>query len=102
MDLGIKGKTAIVCAASKGLGRGCAWSLAREGVNLTINARGEAALNATADELRKHFGVQVNAVAADVTTAEGRAKAAGRLPAARHPDQQRRRSAPGRFPRLDA
>jgi 3-oxoacyl-[acyl-carrier protein] reductase len=74
MDLGIKGKTAIVCAASKGLGRGCAWSLAREGVNLTICARGEEALNATAAELRQQFGVQVNALALDVTTAEGRAK----------------------------
>jgi 3-oxoacyl-[acyl-carrier protein] reductase len=74
MDLGIKGKTAIVCAASKGLGRGCAWSLAREGVNLTICARGEEALNATAAELRKNFGVQVNALALDVTTPDGRAK----------------------------
>jgi 3-oxoacyl-[acyl-carrier protein] reductase len=74
MDLGIKGKSAIVCAASKGLGRACAWSLAREGVNLTICARGEEALNATAAELRKNFGVQVNALALDVTTNEGRAK----------------------------
>ena len=74
MDLGIKGKSAIVCAASKGLGRGCAWSLAREGVNLTICARGEEALNATAAELRKNFGVQVNALALDVTTPDGRAK----------------------------
>jgi 3-oxoacyl-[acyl-carrier protein] reductase len=74
MDLGIKGKSAIVCAASKGLGRACAWSLAREGVNLTICARGEEALNATAAELRQNFGVQVNALALDVTTPEGRAK----------------------------
>ena len=48
MDLGIKGKTALVCAASKGLGRGCAEALAAEGVNLVINARGEAALIQTA------------------------------------------------------
>jgi len=74
MDLGIKGRSAIVCAASKGLGRACAWSLAREGVNLTICARGEEALNATAAELRKQFGVQVNALALDVTTPQGRAK----------------------------
>jgi 3-oxoacyl-[acyl-carrier protein] reductase len=74
MDLGIRGKSAIVCAASKGLGRACAWSLAREGVNLTICARGEEALNATAAELRGNFGVQVNALALDVTTADGRAK----------------------------
>ena len=48
MDLGIKGKTALVCAASKGLGRGCAEALAEAGVNLIINARGDEALQATA------------------------------------------------------
>jgi len=74
MDLGIKGKSAIVCAASKGLGRACARSLAREGVNVTICARGEDALRETADEIRTTFGVQVNAVAADVAAPEGRAK----------------------------
>jgi 3-oxoacyl-[acyl-carrier protein] reductase len=74
MDLGIRGKSAIVCAASRGLGRACAWSLAREGVNLTICARGEEALGATAAELRSNFGVQVNALALDVTTPEGRTK----------------------------
>jgi 3-oxoacyl-[acyl-carrier protein] reductase len=73
MDLGIKGKTAIVCAASKGLGRACAWSLAREGVNVTICARGKEALEQTAGEIRKAFDAHVNAVAADITTAEGRA-----------------------------
>ena len=71
MDLGIKGKTALVCAASKGLGKGCAASLAREGVNLVITARGAKALEATATELKK-FGVSVKAVAGDITTAEGR------------------------------
>jgi 3-oxoacyl-[acyl-carrier protein] reductase len=74
MDLGIKGKSAIVCAASKGLGRACARSLAREGVNVTICARGEEALKQAADEIRRTFGVQVNAVAADVATPEGRAQ----------------------------
>jgi 3-oxoacyl-[acyl-carrier protein] reductase len=73
MDLGLRGKTAIVCAASKGLGRGCAWSLAREGVALTICARGKDALESTAAELRNAFGVIINAVAADITTPEGRA-----------------------------
>ena len=53
MDLGIKGRKAIVCAASKGLGKGCAAALAREGVEVTICARGADALNATAEELRK-------------------------------------------------
>ena len=71
MDLGIKGRQAIVCAASKGLGRGCAISLAREGVNVTIIARGKEALEQTAEELRK-FGVKVNAIAGDVTTPDGR------------------------------
>ena len=72
MDLGIKGKKAIVCAASKGLGKGCAAALAREGVEVTICARGADALNATVDELRKSTGAKVTAVACDVTTEQGR------------------------------
>ena len=72
MDLGIKGKKAIVCAASKGLGKGCATALAREGVDVTICARGADALNATAKELAA-FGVKVTPVVCDVTTEEGRA-----------------------------
>jgi 3-oxoacyl-[acyl-carrier protein] reductase len=75
MDLGIKGKTALVCAASKGLGKGCAMALAMEGVNLVITARGKEALEATAEEIRKATGVKVIAVAGDITTAEGRAAA---------------------------
>src|SRR5438876_11713755 len=75
MDLGIRGRTALVCAASKGLGRGCATSLAREGVDLVITARGKEALEATAEELRKAYGVKVTAVAGDIATAEGRAAA---------------------------
>ena len=71
MDLGIKGRTALICAASKGLGKGCATSLAREGVNLVITARGAEALEATAAELRK-LGVSVKTVAGDITTPEGR------------------------------
>ena len=71
MDLGIKGKTAIVCAASKGLGKGCAEALAREGVDVTICARGADALNATAKELGA-YGVKVTPVVCDVTTEEGR------------------------------
>ncbi|MGH8736270.1 MAG: SDR family oxidoreductase [Burkholderiales bacterium] len=75
MDLGIKGKTALVCAASKGLGKGCAMSLAREGVSLVITARGGDALEATAAEIRKATGAKVTAVAGDITTQEGRAAA---------------------------
>jgi 3-oxoacyl-[acyl-carrier protein] reductase len=71
MDLGIRGKTALVCAASKGLGKGCAASLAREGVNLVITARGAEALEATAVELKK-LGVSVRTVVGDITTPEGR------------------------------
>jgi 3-oxoacyl-[acyl-carrier protein] reductase len=75
MDLGIRGRTALVCAASKGLGKGCATSLAREGVNLVITARGKEALEATADEIRKAFGVKVTAVTGDIATPQGRAAA---------------------------
>jgi 3-oxoacyl-[acyl-carrier protein] reductase len=83
MDLGIRGKTALVCAASKGLGKGCALALAREGVNLVITARGADALEATAAELRKGFGVDVKTVPGDITTAQGREAA---LKAAPPPD----------------
>lgn len=72
MDLGIAGKTAVVCAASRGLGRACALSLAGNGVHLVINARGAEALEATAREIRESTGVTVRAVAADVTTESGR------------------------------
>jgi 3-oxoacyl-[acyl-carrier protein] reductase len=72
MDLGIRGKKGIVCAASKGLGRGCAEALAAAGVDLVICARGAEALEATAAELRG-LGVKVTAVQADVTSDEGRA-----------------------------
>ena len=72
MDLGIKGKTAIVCAASKGLGRACAFSLAREGVDVTLVARTPGPLEAAAGEIRRDTGVAVTAVAADITTEEGR------------------------------
>ncbi len=74
MDLGISGKRALVCASSKGLGRGCAEALAAAGVDLVINARGAEALEATAEAIRQSHGVSVTAVAADVTTEAGRAE----------------------------
>jgi len=84
MDLGIKGRTALVCAASKGLGKGCAMALAREGVSLVITARGKEALEATAEEIRRVFptgtGAKVVAIAGDITTAEGRAAALAACP----------------------
>jgi 3-oxoacyl-[acyl-carrier protein] reductase len=80
MDLGIRGKSALVCAASKGLGKGCALALAREGVDVTLVARGAEALNATAEEIRRAAGVKVTAVVADITTPAGRAAALAALP----------------------
>ena len=74
MDLGIRGKRAIVCAGSKGLGRGCAEALAEAGVDLVINARTPGPLEATAEEIRARYQVQVATVACDITTAEGRAE----------------------------
>ncbi len=72
MDLGIRGKTALVAASSKGLGRGCAMALAEAGVNLVLNARGNDALQATAAEIRARYAVHVTAIAADITSEEGR------------------------------
>jgi 3-oxoacyl-[acyl-carrier protein] reductase len=74
MDLGIAGRKAIVCASSRGLGRACALSLAEAGCEVVVNGRDEAALGATAAEIRKTTGATVHAVVADVATAEGQAK----------------------------
>ncbi|AKJ67050.1 oxidoreductase, short chain dehydrogenase/reductase family protein [Pandoraea thiooxydans] len=75
MKLDIEGKRALVCGASKGLGRGCAEALAAEGVQVTIVARTAATLEAAAAEIRARHGVPVTAVACDITTPEGRAAA---------------------------
>ncbi len=82
MDLGIKGKRALVCASSKGLGRGCAEALAEAGVDLVMNARGAEALEATAEAIRATHGANVTTIAADITSEDGRAavlEAAGDL-----------------------
>jgi len=71
MDLGIKGKKALVCASSKGLGLGCAEALAAAGVDLVMNARGADALEAAAERLRSDTGVSIVTVAADIATPEG-------------------------------
>ncbi len=71
MDLGIAGRTALVCGASEGLGLACAQALAREGVNLVIVARRPAALDEAAADLRAAHAVTVRAVACDITTAAG-------------------------------
>lgn len=72
MDLGIAGRTALVCASSRGLGRACAEALAAEGVAVTVNGTNEAVLEATAAAIRQSYGVEVRAVRADITTPEGR------------------------------
>jgi 3-oxoacyl-[acyl-carrier protein] reductase len=72
MDLGIKGKRALVCAASKGLGLACARALAEAGCDLVMNARGADALEAAAETIRTDFAVEVITVAADITTEDGR------------------------------
>jgi len=73
MDFGIKGRRAIVCASSKGLGKACASALAEEGVDLVLTARTAETLEATAEEIRSKYGVNVAAIAGDITTEEGRA-----------------------------
>jgi 3-oxoacyl-[acyl-carrier protein] reductase len=80
VDLGIAGKSAIVCGASKGLGRACAEALAREGAAVTICARSEAPLNAAADSIAMTSGRPVSAVACDIATQEGRAKVLAACP----------------------
>jgi 3-oxoacyl-[acyl-carrier protein] reductase len=72
MDLGIRGRRAIVCAASRGLGKACAWALAREGVDVTINARDRDALAATAAEIGTDTGLRVATVAGDIAAATTR------------------------------
>ena len=81
MDLGLNGRWALVCAASKGLGRGCAEALVGEGVNVVITARGTEALEATAASLRLlNPAVEVRAVAGDISTPEGQAAALAACP----------------------
>jgi len=81
MDLGISGRKALVCAASKGLGKACALHLAREGVAVTLVARTKETLDATAAEIRSVTQVPVTIVATDITTAEGRKAALAACPA---------------------
>jgi 3-oxoacyl-[acyl-carrier protein] reductase len=71
MELGIRGRTAVVCASSQGLGRACALALAEAGVSLVINGRNRALLEQTAQEIRQATGADVTPVLADVSTVEG-------------------------------
>ncbi|MGP3696195.1 SDR family oxidoreductase [Rhodobacter sp. NSM] len=74
MDLGIRGRRALVCASSKGLGLGCASALAEAGVDLVMNARGAEALDAAAEDLRRRHGTRITTVVADIVSEEGRAR----------------------------
>lgn len=80
MNHGISGKKGIVCAASKGLGKACAVALAGEGVDLVLVARTPGPLEETAAAIASEFGVKAEAVAGDITTAEGRAAALAACP----------------------
>lgn len=80
MDLGLRGRKAIVCAASRGLGRAAAFSLAREGVDVTLIARSGDALDRTADDMRRDTGVRVTTVAADINTEAGQEAAFAACP----------------------
>ena len=72
MDLGIEGRSAIVCASSQGLGNACALALASEGVNVIINGRDAEKLSVTAEKIRKLTKAEVTPIAADVNTETGR------------------------------
>jgi 3-oxoacyl-[acyl-carrier protein] reductase len=97
MDLGIRDRSAIVCASSKGLGRACALSLAREGVHVTLNARNPEALDATAAEIRAATGVRVTTVVGDVALEATRAALLAACPAPDILVTNNGGPAPGRF-----
>ena len=80
MDLGLKGRRAIVCAASRGLGHACALALAREGVEVVITGRDAASLEQAAADIRTETGAAIRTAAGDITTPEGRAAALALLP----------------------
>ncbi len=80
MDLGIRDRRAIVCASSRGLGRACALALAEAGVHLVVNGRQPAALEETAEAIRRATGVEVTPVVADISTLEGQAEVLAACP----------------------
>lgn len=82
MDLGLRGKTAIICASSRGLGRACAEALVKEGCNVVLNGLDEARLAATAEAIEKLGGTRVIPVSADINTEEGREKLVAACPVA--------------------
>ena len=80
MDLGIRGRKALLSGASRGLGKACALALAHEGVDVTIVARTRDVLEKTGAEIAQATGVKVTTVAGDITTAQGRSAALAACP----------------------
>jgi len=80
MDLGLDGRTAVVCASSQGLGRGCATELARAGCTVVINGRDAVKLESTAEEIRQETGATVIPVAADLATPDGPSQLVSAVP----------------------
>jgi len=101
MNLGIEGRTAIVCASSRGLGRACAEALAQEGVNVVMNGRNAEALEAAAAELRRTARGKVCSIAADITTTEGQAKLLAVCPVADILVNNNAGPDPGKFEQID-
>jgi 3-oxoacyl-[acyl-carrier protein] reductase len=102
MDLGIRGRKALLSGASRGMGKACAVALAQDGVDLTIVARTRDVLENTCAEIRAATGVTVTPVVGDITTAQGRADALAACPA---PDILLNNAdgpLPGEFPDLDS
>jgi 3-oxoacyl-[acyl-carrier protein] reductase len=101
MNLGIEGRTAIVCASSQGLGLACAQALAQEGVNVVLNGRDQAKLDSTAAALREIARGEVIPVAADVTTAQGQERLLAALPSPDILINNNAGPAPGNFADID-
>ncbi len=97
MELGIQGRKAIVCASSRGLGRACATSLAREGVAVVINGRDAAVLEKTAEEIRAETGATVTPIAANLDEASERERLVAACPEADILVNNNAGPAPGRF-----
>ena len=74
MDLGIRGRKAIICASSRGLGKACALSLSKEGVIVYLNGRHQDDLDIAAQEIQEMTKTEVHTVLADITTEDGRQK----------------------------
>ena len=100
MDLGIRGRKAIICASSQGLGKACARALAEAGAAVVINGRHREILERAAQEIREATGSEVTAVTGDVSTRQGTGRAARGVPGAGYPRQQQQRTAVSRFSRV--